>query len=134
MVKWNFTGEIQENKRGVFTLALKNNNAVIIVTAVFTMMFFLMTWIIVATRAFFVTIIVVVMLVTSFLTRASAVMMVLTVVESLFAISHFAIIPFFLCPYQYMKKKGMCTGACPILRDFSKKCAYVCSLNFIPKK
>lgn len=120
MVKWNFPGEIQENKRGVFTLALKNNNAVIIVTAVFTMMFFLMTWIIVATKAFFVTIIVVVMLVASFFARASAVMMVLTIVAFLFITSHSTIISFFLCPYQYMKKKGMCMGACPILRDFSK--------------
>jgi hypothetical protein len=58
--------------------------------------------------------------VASFLTRASAVVVVLTVVESLFATSHSAIISFFLCPYQYMKKKEMCTGACPILKDFSK--------------
>ena len=110
------------------------------------MMFFLMTWIIVVmlmtfflagtfdvaivvvvmlvafflTRAFAVAIIVVVMLVASFFTRTSAVMMVLTIVESFFATSHSAIISFFLCPYQYMKKKEMCTGACPILRGFSK--------------
>ncbi|PFE01740.1 hypothetical protein CN265_04000 [Priestia megaterium] len=125
MVKWNFTGEIQENKRGVFILALKNNNAVIIVTAVFTMMFFLMTWITVITFvAFFLTgtfaVTIVVTFMAFFLARAFAVMMVLTIVAFLFTTSHSTIISFFLCPYQYMKKKEMCTGACPILRDFSK--------------